>query len=310
MIIDAHAHTFSQVNGLIAAGPTRSIGYGQVQVGDGQIIRLVPPLNPMTTFPPEILLKHMDWAGVDKAVLLQGSFYGEANSYVWQAVKQWPDRFIGAAFIDPRASNARQTFRQVIEEFGFRIIKFEMSETAGFVGLYPDLRIDEEPFLVWLYEQVERLGLVVTLDLGSVGSQSYQTEAIKTILQRHPRLKIVIPHLAQPPISQRSDPKLDQLWQEQIMLGQHPNVWLDLSALPAYASAIEDYPYPTALQYLHRAVGLIGADKIMWGTDAPGLLSHASYPQLLNFVARHCDFLSQDDLKKILGRNAWQVYLQ
>ncbi len=310
MIIDAHAHIFSQVNGLIAAGPTRSIGYGQVQVGDSQIIRLVPPLNPMTTFPPEILLKHMDWAGVDKAVLLQGSFYGEANYYVWQAVKQWPDRFIGAAFINPRASNARQIFRQVIEEFGFRIIKFELSETAGFVGLYPDLRIDEEPFLVWLYEQVERLGLVITLDLGSVGSQSYQTGAIKTILQSHPSLKIVISHLAQPPISRRSDPKLDQLWQEQIMLGQHPNVWLDLSALPAYVSAIEDYPYPTALQYLHRTVGLIGADKIMWGTDAPGLLSHASYPQLLNFVAGHCDFLRQDDLKKILGSNAWQVYLQ
>jgi len=86
-------------------------------------------------------------------------------------------------------------FRQVTEQFGFRIIKFELSEAAGLVGLYPDLRPDEEA-MAWIWAEAERRDLVITLDLGAIDSLSYQTQAVRTILERHPRLKIVIAHLA------------------------------------------------------------------------------------------------------------------
>lgn len=305
MIIDAHAHIMREVKGRTGAGKTRSLAFGKIQWGD-QIIRLLPPLNPKTSFPPEVLLEHMNWAGVDKAVLLQGPFYGEMNEYVWQAVKQWPDRFIGAGYVDPRSPDARETFQRITNDFGFQIIKLELSEAAGLTGLYPDLQIDGES-MAWIWEEAERKGLVVTLDLGAVGSRSYQTQAVKNLLSRHPRLEIVIAHLAQPPISKPDVEELDRLWQDQILLARNPNVWLDLSALPAYSS-VEHYPYPTACQYIRRAAEMIGADKIMWGTDVPGLLVHATYPQLLGWVAQHCDFLSDDDLKRVLGDNAWRVY--
>ena len=305
MIIDAHAHVLSEVKGQTGRGLTRSLAYGKVQWGD-QVIRLLPPTSLTTSFPPEVLLENMDWAGVDKAVLLQAPFYGEANEYVWKAVKKWPDRFIGTTYLDPRARDAKEVFRRVTDDFGFGIIKFEMSETTGLVSLYPDLRIDEAS-IAWVWEEAEHRGLVVTLDLGAIGSKSYQTQAVNRVIDRHPNLKIVIAHLAQPPIRSTSDKQLDQLWQEQVLLARHPNVWFDLSALPAYSDT-EDYPYPTAREYVRRAVELIGAEKIMWGADAPGLLSHATYPQLLSFIARHCDFLSNDDLEKVLGGNAWRVY--
>ncbi|MFQ5857651.1 MAG: amidohydrolase family protein [Anaerolineae bacterium] len=306
MVIDAHAHIMSEVKGRTGAGATRSLAYGKVQWGDDHVVRLLPPVGLNTSFPPEVLLENMDWAGVDKAILLQGPFYGEVNEYVWRAVKQWPDRFIGAGYVDPRSHDASETFRRVTDEFGFRIIKFELSETAGLTGLYSDLRIDEEP-MAWVWEEAERRGMVVTLDLGAVGSKSYQTHAVRNILDRHPKLKIVIAHLAQPPINKGHDEQLDRLWQDQVLLARNPNVWFDLSALPAYSSA-EDYPYPTARQYIRRAVEMVGAERIMWGTDVPGLLIYATYPQLLDLVARYCDFLSHSDLARILGGNAWQIY--
>jgi predicted TIM-barrel fold metal-dependent hydrolase len=92
-----------------------------------------------------------------------------------------------------------------------------------------------------------------------------------------------------------------------MLLARRPNIWFDISSLPAYWRT-EDYPYPTARQYLRRAVEMVGAEKIMWGTDVPGLLTFATYHQLLGFVARHCDFLSQEDLEGIVGGNAWRVY--
>jgi predicted TIM-barrel fold metal-dependent hydrolase len=306
MIVDAHAHIMRRVHGQTGSGPTRSLPYGRIQVGDQRVSRLLPPLNRATGFPPEMLLEHMDWAGVDKAVLLQGSFYGTPNHYVAAAVKRWPDRFIGAAFVDPRSRGARRDWDRLTKDQGFTIVKFEMSEGFGFTGLYPDLSLVGDE-MAWMWEAAERQNLVIVLDLGAVGSRSYQTAAVREIIARHPRLRVVIAHLAQPPIAHPNDARLDELWQEQIELGRSPNVWFDLSALPAYASP-EDYPYASARRYIERAVTLIGAEKLMWGTDLPGLLTHATYPQLLGYVSRHCDFLSADALRGVLGETAWRVY--
>lgn len=306
MIVDAHTHIISQLHGQIGAGPTSSLSYGKVQIGDDRVDRLLPPQDSTTCFPPEVLLEYMDWVGVDKAVLLQGPYYGEANEYVWQAAKRWPDRFIGAGCLDPRSFDARTTLKRITDEFGFGGLKFEVSEEAGLVGLYPDFKLDEDS-MAWIWEAAESANLVVTLDLGEVGSKAYQTEAVRAILARHPRLRIVIAHLAHPPFAQWENVQLDRLWQEQIQLGQHSNVWFDVSALPAFV-VDEEYPYATIQQYLRRAVDMIGAEKIMWGSDIPGMLAYATYPQLLNLVARHCDFLSHDELKMVVGENAWRVY--
>jgi predicted TIM-barrel fold metal-dependent hydrolase len=306
MIIDAHAHIMNELHGQTGRGPTRSLDYGKVQYGD-EVIQLLPPLMEKTAFPPEALLGNMDWAGVDKAVLLQGPFYGEANDYIAHAVKQWPDRFIGAGHIDPCTPDARDMFQRCVDERGFRILKFEMSVGTGLVGLYPDLRLDGEE-MAWIWEEAERRGLIVTLDLGAVGSASYQTDGVRNILERHPHVRIVICHLAQPPMVKSNDADAEQLWQEQIRLAKHPNVWFDVSALPAYASNVEDYPYPRARAYIRRAVEMVGVDKLMWGTDAPGLLGQATYPQLLRYITHHCDFLSEQDIAKIMGGKAQQVY--
>jgi predicted TIM-barrel fold metal-dependent hydrolase len=130
---------------------------------------------------------------------------------------------------------------------------------------------------------------------------------VRNLLVGHPGLKVVIAHLAHPPIGKERDQQLDQLWQDQVNLAQYPNLWFDLAALPSY-SATEDYPYPTARKYIQRAVEMVGPEKIMWGTDVPGLLTYATYQQLLNLVTRTCDFLSESDLEKVVGGNAQQVY--
>jgi predicted TIM-barrel fold metal-dependent hydrolase len=125
MIIDAHAHIMRRVHGRIGAGETGSLLYGRLQIGQQATSRLLPPLSRgPSSFPADVLIEHMDWAGVDKAVLLQGSFYGEANRYVASAVKRYPDRFLGAAFIDPRARNARRAWDRLTQEQGFTILKF------------------------------------------------------------------------------------------------------------------------------------------------------------------------------------------
>lgn len=306
MIIDAHAHIMTAVQGRSEKGRTRSASWGRVLWGDDSY-QLLPPFKAFTAFPAEALMAQTDWAGVERAVLLQGPFYGELDSYVASAVRKRPERFVGAFAPDPLAGDAKSRFRQSVDEHGLRIVKFEMTEATGLCGRYRDLRIDAPEFS-WIFEAAQREGLVVTFDLGSIGSRSYQTEAVEAIAERYPELQIVIAHLAQPPLRDPDNGKLNAEWRRQLLLGRRANVAFDLAALPVYADPIDEYPYHGAQEYIRRAVDLIGAEKLMWGSDVPGLLTSGSYPQLLNYLRRHCDFLSDEEMAGVLGGNALRVY--
>ena len=305
MIIDAHSHIFPEVRGSAGAGPTRGLGYGRIAVGNEEI-QLLPPYNETTVFTSEMLVANMDWAGVDKVVLLQGPFYGECNPYVLEALNRYPDRLIGAAYFDPWEPDNRQNFETLTASSGFRAVKLECSEATGLCGLHPDATLDM-PDIAWLWDALERQGLVLTLDLGAIGSRSYQTGAVRAIAQGHPELRIVIAHLGQPNPSAEADAGLWRLWLEQIDLGRLPNVWFDTAALPAYLPD-EDFPYPTAERYLHLAIECIGPAKILWGTDQPGLLRHLNYPQLVKLAKLHTQSLSSDEQAMVLGENAMRVY--
>ena len=305
MIVDAHSHIFPQVQGSTGRGPIRGSGYGRIVVGEEET-QLLPPYNETTVFTPEMLLANMDWAGVTKAVLLQGPFYGECNSYVLDALDRYPDRLVGAAYFDPWEPGNRQDFETVIASSKFRVVKLECSEATGLCGLHPNARLDMRE-IAWLWDSLECRGLVLTLDLGAIGSRSYQTDAVRTIAEVHPDLRIVIAHLGQPNPSAEADVERWRLWWDQIDLGLLPNVWFDTAALPAYLPD-EDFPYPTAKRYLHLALERIGPSKILWGTDLPGLLRHLNYPQLVKLAELHTQSLSPNTQAMILGKNAMRVY--
>ena len=305
MIIDAHAHIFPKVQGLIAAGQTSGLGYGRVRAGNEEI-QVMPPLSEMTIHTPEMLVAHMQWAEVDKAVLLQGPFYGECNQYVRDAVLAYPDRFIGFAYLDPWDPSCHENLELIASEKSFSGVKLECSEATGLLGVHRGARLGD-PQIAWLWDELDQLGMVLVVDLGAVGSASYQTEAMHAIAAQHPGLTIVIAHLAQPNPSVEADGGRWKAWLEQIELGLLPNVYFDTASLPAYVAS-EGYPFPSARRYLKTAIGKIGPDKVMWGTDIPGLLAHATYQQLLQASRRHLDFLSDSELAMVMGENALRVY--
>jgi len=305
VVIDSHAHIFQEVAGLVAAGPTKGIGYGRVVAG-GQVIQVIPPLCEKTTHTPEMLLAHMRWAGVDRAILLQGPFYGECNRYALDAVQAHPQDLSGVAYFDPWAPEPRRVFQAICDAEAFVGIKLEFSEATGLCGIHGGVKLQGQD-TAWLWDELERVDMTLVIDLGAVGSSSYQTNALRHIAVEHPRLKIVIAHLAQPNPVVEADRALWQLWEEQIDLGRLPNVYFDTASLPAYVTS-DGYPFPLAGRYLRIAINRIGPGKIMWGTDIPALLSYATYPQLLQAARIHLDFLSGDERDMVMGGNASRVY--
>jgi predicted TIM-barrel fold metal-dependent hydrolase len=308
VIVDAHTHMFTRFYGATGNGPTAAVPRGRIRVATGEVLQLTPPLAAETAFPPEALLGYMDAAGVDRAVILQAPFFGERNDEVAKAVRRWPDRFTGAALLDPRSSNARESFKRLTAEDGFRIFKFEMSAANGLLGFYPDLRLDE-PALDWLWAELEAMRGVVTVDLGPPGGSAYQTTAVRALASRHPLLTWVIAHMGKPTQACVHDTPQRRAWEEQVRLATLANVWLDLTGVHIWARASDErYPYPSGRQFIRDVVAWVGAEKLMWGTDIPGMFRFMTYEQMIELVTLGLGWLTDEALAAIMGTTAAHVY--
>ena len=80
------------------------------------------------------------------------------------------------------------------------------------------------------------------------------------------------------------------------------NVFVDLSSIPDYLD--EDYPFPTAVRRIQDTWKVIGAEKMLWASDYPGMLTQATYSQLINMSVKECREIPMRDKELIMGLNA------
>ena len=83
--------------------------------------------------------------------------------------------------------------------------------------------------------------------------------------------------------------------------------WLDLSALP-YHLPEGDYPFEGIDTFVGKPLDLVGPDRLLRGTDAPGMLWMLTYQQMLDVVRLHCHSLNDEGRRLILGENALRAY--
>lgn len=303
-LIDAHAHVIPRVNGRNRFGVLTPDRWGGVQRG-GQRVPMLPPLCGDSTFPVEALLEVMDREGVGQAVLLQNPTLGSCNAYIRECVERFPQRFCGTIQVDPRSSDAASTIRQFASPKQ-NILKLEMSYDWGWTGLYPDFRIDE-PGMDPIWNAVAERGLEVIIDPGAPGNAGYQVEAFAALATRFPATRFVIEHLGYLLASQESDRDALARRRQLLELALRPNVWLGLSAVPILLDEV--YPCPRAVALLREAVDLVGAQKLLWGSDLPITLNLHTYRQLVDTVRREAaSFLSAAQCRQILHDNAQTVF--
>ncbi len=288
MIIDMHLHIFSAFAGSPDRRGTVSLRYGQAREGD-RVVQVLPPSFEHTSSPPEIALGYMDHVGVDRALLTQGPLYGLHNDYVAQAVYRWPARFAGLAMYNPfLGQRGPDDLERWMTEAGFVGVKLEMPNTRR---IWPQIDLlGEAEMRVW--ERCAGLHGLLMLHLEEGSGQCGQ---VLRIADAFPGLRILVCHLGLAP---------SEGWQEQVRLAHHERIYLDIAALPYQYRHLEEYPFPQAQKALEWAVREVGADKMVWGSDYPGLLLYNTYGQLLDLVRAHCPFLSPEERAFILGGTA------
>ena len=179
-IIDSHVHIVECIAGFGQQGELRALGdgSGRARYADGTVIQLLPETFRQDRVTAEDLIAEMDAQGVEKAVLLQGNYYGFQNLATWEAMQKYPDRLTGAAMYDPYARGKDAVRAHLFERLGFSAVKFECSVGSGLMALHPELRFDD-PVMDDAIGYAAEQGHVIILDIGKCQSPSWQIEAVR-----------------------------------------------------------------------------------------------------------------------------------
>ncbi|OLC17310.1 MAG: hypothetical protein AUH29_02385 [Candidatus Rokubacteria bacterium 13_1_40CM_69_27] len=231
----------------------------------------------------EQVLRVMDDAGVARAVLVPPSWPGDDNTDALAAARAWPDRFAVMGRFDPKAPGAEAQLAKWRDQPGMLGVRltFHLPLWAAWLT---------DGSLDWFWAAAERASLPLMIFVPG------QASAVGPIAARHPRLRLVLDHLAR-----RGELKDDEAFgdlDEVLALARHPNVAMKVSALPCYSS--EPYPFPKLTKHIRRVWEAFGPRRMLWGTDYSRL--PVPYRDAVRHVREGLDFLSKDDREWIMGR--------
>lgn len=297
-IIDAHAHVVQYIAGFTSRGELRGVGGGRARYADGSEFQMIPERFG-DSFTADDLISVMDKNGVEKAVLLQGQFFGFQNEYTAEAVKKYPHRLVGAGSYDPFCAKAETVKHRLFKELGFRAVKFEVSNGSGLMAYHPPIDLNGEVMNA-CYRHAADNGLVVVMDIGRPRNPCWQVENLAAAIKKYSDVTFVICHLLAP---QRTDVAL---LGEVLSKLAMPNVYFDLASLASNQQP-ETYPYPTAVEHLKTAKRIVGADRLMFGTDMPSNLCRDTYSNLADYITLSGVF-AQNELEDIFYNTANAVY--
>ena len=274
MIIDAHVHLWKTQRGTVNGRPVRQIGGGRADFG-GEVRQMLPPYLADGENPAEILLSNMDFAGVNAAVVTQEMIDGSQNDYL----RGMGERFGGRLKVSSLYEEGKP-----LETDGFDGVKI----CAG------RLRDGDLLHHEHVFRQAAEAGLFLLIDLAEGDAQ---TEAMGILADRYPELRIAVGHFG---MAGRGN------WKAQIRLAERDNVRIESGGI-TWLYNDEFWPYPSAVKAFREAVSLVGAEKLMWGSDYPRTMTAITYRMSLDFLARSAE-LTEREKELILGENAREFY--
>ena len=294
MIVDAHAHAYEMIAGYGAKGECRALGNGRGIWATGEVEQFFPEQYGDLGFLGETLLNLMKETGVDHAVLLQGGNYGFHNDYAAELARKYPEKFTAVGTLDPYCLHAEKILERFIREYKFQSLKFEISESWGLTGYHPRMKLTGKEFAPILKRANEE-EMTVVFDLGFMSNSSFDVESLRVLSKTYSKITFVITHCFFPAKDGKNDLRLEYIRQL-----KEDGFMFDISNLPEYY-----WVHPE--EFLQEAFGIMGAERIMWGTDIPCTLKQFTYKQMLKRVA-DCGIFNEHELTLVFGENARRVY--
>ena len=291
-IIDAHSHLWLRQETSWDGKEIRSLKNGR-SIFLGEEVQMIPPFIIDGRNTAEVFLSNMDYAQVSAAVVVQEFIDGIQNDYLAEVSRNYPERF----FVFGMADYLKDGFYEKAESLldnGFKGLAIPGHRLLG-----RPLDDDEMMRMFHLMEEREAL-LSITLADGDK-----QVEEMERVIGKCPDLKIAIGHLgmANPPATPCWE---NDSWRRQILLAKHDKVMIETGGITWLYNS-EFYPFPSAVCAIREAAGLVGMEKLMWGSDYPRTMTAITYRMSYDFIIKS-DELTDEEKRLLLGDNARRFY--
>ena len=299
-IIDSHAHLWMRQNTQVDGQPIRTLSpNGSRSTFFGQEVQMLPPFMIDGQNSAEVFLSNMDYAQVGGAVIVQEVIDGLQNDYLLEVQQRYPNRFFCYAMPELRRDQRRArglkdplSQTELLLEIGFRGIAL-----PGHRLFAPGSGLElNSPEMMQVYKCLEERSAYLSMCLYD---GDYHVGQMQEVIDECPNLKIAIGHFGM--VTREG-------WQQQILLARNPNVYVESGGITWLFNA-EFYPYRGAIRAIREAVDLVGADKLMWGSDYPRTITAITYRMSYDFIQKDPDqLLTADEKELFLGRNAERFY--
>jgi L-fuconolactonase len=234
-------------------------------------------------YPVERLWETLEAAGVRAAVQVTPSPEGWDNRYGIEVAARHPDRLSVFGRLDPATPDPAVRLRTWLAQpgaSGVRLTFFGHSaaEAGGLLAL--------EPFWAACEQLATPVGVFAPDNLAE----------LLRVLERHPRLRLVVDHLGLGVYPGCPDPLAGLATLPEF--AAFDDVWVKISGLPEVSR--EGFPFRDIREHLADAVSRFGADRLIWGSNHPVVLGACTYAESLDYL-EDCDFLDADQLAWLVG---------
>jgi len=272
MIIDCHAHIYGEDEQKY---PTIEKPY-RPPPGTGIVAHLK---------------REMNAAGVRHVTAIQTStYYGWDNRFTADTARDNKGTMVGVVTLDPDDPQSPDMLEKYVEQFNVRGMRSYPAKSG---------RLDESG-VERLWATAERLGIVINV----LVNRDKRGE-VEQLVERHPRLSVVIDHC----LNLKAGPMLEPTLKDMLALARLPNTHAKLTFIPTGSAG----PFPC--RDMHDAcravVDAFGPHRCVWGSDFPCQLwcPKVTYAQHLQIFTKVLGF-DEAAKKAILGETAQRLWFR
>ena len=288
LIIDAHSHLWLKQDAVWNGMRVKTLENGRSFFLTEER-QMVPPFMIDGKNSAEVFLSNMDYAQVGGAVVVQELIDGLQNDYLETVMRKYPERFFVCGMCDYFAGHILEQ-ANALKDRGFKGIAVPGHRLLTYSQRIA-LNSDE---MMAMFHMMEDNGMVLSLCLAEGDTQLGE---INEVIAECPDLKIAIGHFGMVTVPG---------WKEQIMLARHPKVMIESGGITWLFNS-EFYPFDGAVKAIREAIDMVGAEKLMWGSDYPRTITAITYRMSYDFVCKST-LLDEREKRLFLGENAKAFY--
>ena len=243
-----------------------------------------------------MLLKHLDFSGIDCAVIFPpfacqvNNDMKRANLWAWEQSRRYPDRLLPAGTLFPLAPDAIEMLHICFEE-GIRLVKIHPSI---------DLHDIADPNAAGFYAEAERLGITLDYHAAPHATRLSLTkwEKFDDMAWDFPSLNLVFEHLGGRTFFEEFLAIIVGHGARRKEEGKPPCVFGGLTSV--FRNTWDNAMWYLAPGKIFELIKIVGADKLIYGLDFPWNDKEQSCRDIE--ILMELD-ISQEDKSKMLGGN-------